>query len=270
MNFKYLIKRYNLFELIKLTIIELHTKKYKKHFNDNPLWIENSNVSKANVNLVIYTVIFGNYDDIQEPEFYGESIEYYIITDQELSEDSRWKKYDYFKWESRLQGMSNIQKNRFFKMNAHLVFADYKYSVYVDGNVRIKDNPWKLVNRIGTSGVAVYRHKKRFCVYDEALFYEINRNIKDVKIHAFIKKLKKEKMPKGYGLLQCSIIYRDHENSICRKVMEQWWNCFCNSCDRDQLSLPYILYKNSLSTMEFDGLGNDFSKSEIYYTISHK
>ena len=87
--------------------------------------------------IAIYTCIWGAYDDLIEPDCVPDNCDYFAITDREVPEGSAWKKLDVSAFSDRLAGMTNAQINRYFKMMPHLLFPDYEYSIYVDGNVEI-------------------------------------------------------------------------------------------------------------------------------------
>lgn len=53
-------------------------------------------------------------------------------------------------------------------MNPHLVFTDYDYSVYIDGNIQLVGDPSEFVNQLSPLGIGLHKHRARNCAYDEA------------------------------------------------------------------------------------------------------
>ena len=49
---------------------------------------------RVNGHIAVYTSIFGGYDSVLEPMFFSEKCVYYAITDQDIPDNSVWKKMD--------------------------------------------------------------------------------------------------------------------------------------------------------------------------------
>lgn len=219
--------------------------------------------------IVVYTVIFGKYDYILEPYCKPNNIEYYIITDQEIDlRKSSWKKMDISKFESILKNMNNTEKNRFFKMKPHLIFPQYKYSVYVDGNIQIVTDMTEYIYRIGECGLAAHMHSMRDCVYEESNAIIFAKKDTKENIDNHIKHLKEKGFPKHYGMLECNVLVRQH-NEICCELMNMWWDEFCNYCKRDQISLPYVLYNKGINVDDVGTLGNNVFDNPSFRVVVH-
>ena len=267
-NIKIMLLTGNIFQKIKAWKLKVKRKQMKRKQLPNPLWKEPLNFI-CNQKIAIYTVIFGSYDRILEPNFVPDNCDFYIITDQKVEYESAWTKLDISKWNNVIEGYSNIQKNRFFKMKGHEVFQNYRYSIYIDGNIIPKLDFTAMIYRIGDFGIALHRHSSRVCAYDEAEYIKIVKKDSAENINKYIKYLKEEGLPEDYGLLQCSVIVRDHNNNFCKKIMNQWWDEFIRGCNRDQLSLPLVLYKLGIDTASVDGLGEDVLKNPLFDVIEH-
>jgi len=57
--------------------------------------------------------------------------------------------------------------------------------------------------------------------------------------------IKKSGMPRNYGAAECNLIYRKHHLPQVIKLMEEWWGFIENYSKRDQLSFPYVMWKNN-------------------------
>lgn len=221
----------------------------------------------SNERIAIYTSIFGNYDDLLEPYFIPDNCDFFVFTDQEIRKDSVWKKMETPK---EITNMSNIDKNRYVKMLPHKFFGKYKYSIYVDGNIQIIADMTEYINYLNEIGIGIHMHHLRDCVYQEIKAVKDAKRItkRDAKEH--IEHLKKENMPEHYGLLQCNVIVREHNNKKCINIMEQWWEEFKKYCKRDQVSLPYILYKNNITVNKVGVLGKNVYTNPSLRVILHK
>lgn len=208
-----------------------------------------------NDRIAVYTCIFGEYDFPENPICYPNNIDYFIITDQIIPNNLKWKKYDDSLIQEQWNGFSNIEKNRWCKMHPHLLFSNYKYSVYIDGNIIPVTDFSEYINRLGEFGIGMFWHTNN-CVYQEALYnrYMI-RKISTIELDAHINYLKKNGMPEDYGLVTCNVIARAHNNAVCVKLMTEWWDEFCSHSKRDMISFPFVCWKNKIPIAEIATLG---------------
>lgn len=242
-------------------------RRYKNKINS-----QNDPSSLANYfsdeKIAIYTCIFGNYDEILEPYFIPDNCEFFIFTDQEVREGSVWKKMPI---PTDIENLTNIEKNRYIKMFPHKIFNNYRFTIYVDGNIQIISDLTEYINKINLSvGLGIHRHHLRDCVYDEIDAVCRAGRISKKEAASHRKFLEEDKMPKNYGLLQCNVIVRDSNNILCKKIMEEWWEEFLNYSKRDQISLPHVLFKNSVNIDDVATLGNNVYNNSSFRIILHK
>lgn len=196
--------------------------------------------------IAIYTVLFGNYDDIKEPVVLPNNCDFYIITDQTLDKKSVWRKIPIEKYSNTLNGMSNTEKNRYFKMHPDILFPNYDYSIYIDASIMPITDLTEYVNSLNTTGIGFFIHAARKCVYDEIEACMFWGKFDEKTGNAFIEYLKSQKMPLNYGLVECGFIVRRHHSSVCKNLMDDWWNEFQKGPKRDQLTLPLCLVRNNI------------------------
>lgn len=194
----------------------------------------------------IYTCITGDYDEVREPKFISDGCDYFLISDKKFKMNSvyQWVDINEFLPEDI---KDPIYQNRYCKINAHKIFEKYRYSVYVDGNITITGNIVENINnlkkaRLGVAGTNytdnVYQYALR-CIQmgadsREKIMYQLE--------HYWLQGL-----PENSGSFFCGVLMREHNNPICIKLMEEWWNEFCIHAKRDQISLPYVLWKNGFT-----------------------
>lgn len=237
-------------ELNKFSQIPMSTPKYSEIYNSNSNYFTDSKIA-------VYTSIFGNYDSIYEPLIKPNNCDYYIVTDRDISHSSLWNKVNINVFEDLTSNMSNIEKNRFFKINPHLLFPEYDYSIYIDGNVQVISDLTEFINKIGKSGIAIHKHRERDCVYEEAReVLLLNRDSTD-NILKHMKHIANTRMPKNYGLFECNIIARKHNNVVCKKIMNTWWEEFKEYSNRDQISFVHSLYMNKIDFVHIGILGDN-------------
>ena len=220
--------------------------------------------------IAVYTSIFGGYDHVLEPAWKPDNCDFYIITDQDIDSKSTWKKIE--PDADVLKDLnSNALRNRYYKMFPHKVkeLKGYKYSIYIDGNIKPVSDLTELVNRISEYGLSFHRHSSRDCVYEEANVCVMSKKEKQTNVDEHMSYLEKEHFPKKYGMLECNVIVRDHSSDIMKAIMQDWWNEFLQHSKRDQLSLPFVLYKHGIHVQDVATLGNNVYMNYALRVVKH-
>lgn len=193
--------------------------------------------------IAIYTCISGGYDDLREPKYISENCDYFCISDQKTSEQSVYKWLDINQFLPD-ENLDNTRKNRYCKINSHKIFPEYKYTIYVDGNIEIINDVSMCISDIGRCGAAVAGKTSCLCTYFEAMrCIETGKDTKE-NITRQIEKYYNEGFPRFRGTFLCNVLIREHMSEKTVKLMEDWWLEVRNECKRDQISFPYVLWKN--------------------------
>ncbi len=247
------IKRLSLSEYIVHYKAASWVEDAKKHHGYRPMdcneWIEKYKKYWYKRDLVhgdkvVYTCITGGYDKLRDPKHITKGWDYICFTDNPNLNSSVW---DVRPLPEETEGLSQVKKQRYVKINAHKVLPDYKLSVWVDGNVEVVGNLDKLVDSVLVDGVSVYvpSHPLRKCAYAEAKAVISLKKDKPENVEPQMKRYKNEGFPKDFGLLQSNILLRKHNEEDCVKLMEDWFEELKENSHRDQLSFNYVLWKNS-------------------------
>lgn len=234
-------------------------RKNRRDFTENDYFI--------NDRIAVYTCVFGKYDQLQEPIIKPDNVDYYIVTDQEIPQDSLWKPVMWEKYCSN--SLSNAEKNRFFKMHPDYIFPEYRFSIYIDGNIKVISDLTPYVKLLGKYGMGFHYHNQRQCVYKELdaiqLAYKVDKKVAE----SYKNYLSANHFPENYGLLECNVIVREHNNSVCKKVMSEWWGQFLKQIKRDQVSLPYVLCENGIKVEDVAVLGSDVYSNPSFRIVRH-
>lgn len=208
---------------------------------------EIKNKQKKNKRGIVYTAIFGKYDALQEPLVIEKDIDYLCITDQVFPVPYPWRCIII-----KTENTDKVRLNRLIKINPHLFFPEYAYSLYVDGNIIINCSISELAEKIlPENSVILVRHPLRNCIYQEAL--ECIKKSKDdtQTIESQMREYREEGFPEAFGLSENNILLRDHNNPIVVRLMEAWWNEINQKSRRDQLSLFYVIWKQDFKVHFF-------------------
>lgn len=188
--------------------------------------------------VALYTVNIGKYDTPIEPKDKLDGVDLFMITDQPYK-SSLWNVI------SPMMRMSTDRKtSRHPKINSHLYFPDYDYTVYVDSNMFVNTHPKDLIEKfLGNHNIALHQNPYRSCIYDEAK--EIRDNLKYEKpeiVDAEMKHIRSQGYPENNGLAACHFILRKNVPQI-SLLNEVWWSMVCNYSYRDQLSFNFACWK---------------------------
>ena len=194
---------------------------------------------------VVYTAVFGNYDRVP-PVNLEWDCDFICFTDNHTLVSSGWKILV-----RKLNGESPAQANRRYKILTHEYLGDYESSLYVDANIRILLDPNPLFKKYLQHGmIAIPKHQDRNCAYEEA-----QTCIKRGLVNKAVTKRQMgiyaaEGFPKKFSMTENGIIFRKHNEEAVSGLMRSWWEEYCNGGRRDQLSLPYLIWKQRIDVQE--------------------
>lgn len=210
---------------------------------------------------VVYTAIFGNYDQLKEPEIVDDDVEYYCFTDNVQLESNRWN----------IVYVDSIYRNKvrtakIFKLFPHLIFPNSFQSIWVDGCYSIQKSLTELFNKVCNHGLMFYPHIRYNCIYKEACVLKLNKTDNPSIINSQISEIKKNGYPKNNGLIHGAVIVRNHSDQNVKKCMSDWWDEIERFSYRDQLSFNYVAWRNCLSVKYAD---HDLNNTELFKWSPH-
>jgi hypothetical protein len=196
---------------------------------------------KKNI-LVVYTALFGDYDDLIDPPEKFKGCDFVCFTDQNhLKSDV---------WEIRVVEECDLppnMMNRKYKINPHLFLADYRVSLYIDSNIRLLSSPFGLVSKyMLESNLSAPMHPLRVCLYEEGAACLSSNKAPKERILSQLETYQHKGFPKSYGLTEMNIIIRKHLHKDIVRLMELWWLELNTQSQRDQLSFMYVVWLEDL------------------------
>ena len=266
---KELIKKAKFDELFGLFLLSLKEKKMKKEASEleqTPVFCQNYKGRVA-----VYTCIAGLKEIIPDPLFVSDSCDYFVFTDNEIASNSIWKKKDIKKMKFPCNNANEI--NRYVKLHPHELFPEYEYSMYVDGNICIVSDVVPMINQMNEEEfLALHKHDRRTCAYKEAAaFYHIPRLKKFAKqAKVQMEEYRRQGFPEEFGLFENPIIIRHHNDKECIRLMELWWKQLVMFSMRDQISLPYAIWKLDIPSSRIHILGKDVRRNPRFIQIEHE
>lgn len=202
---------------------------------------------------VIYICIIGNYDDLNEIKaytYFDKEWDYVCFTDNHDLINQK----QFGIWEIRpLQytKMDNTRNNRWHKLHPHILFPEYKESIYLDANINII-SPY-IFNHLKewNKKFLFPQHCCNFELYQENLNMIQSKIDHQDLLQNGIDQIKASGFPQGYGLSENNLIYRQHHDQQIINTMNDWWNMIEKYAKRDQCYFSYALWKNNLSVQDY-------------------
>lgn len=204
--------------------------------------------------IVIYTSIIGGYDtpidDFQKKDGYR----YVLISDKPMQTKS-WENIIY-----NLEGinLSNAKKQRYIKLHPFIFFENDTLTVYIDGNLPVNDKLYEYIDKNKDYDITFKQHPCQKCVYQECNAVVQCRKDSAENVNKIRERYQKEQMPKNFGMIEANIIIRKCKEWV-KEFMSKWWKEIQDNSHRDQLSLPYVIWKNNLKGKVHIAISKDFN-----------
>lgn len=197
----------------------------------------------SNTKLVVYTALFGNYDNLIEPKEKFTGCDFICFTDQKNLKSKIWE----IRLIENYDLVPNLM-NRKYKIFPNLFLEEYEKSLYVDANVYIKKNPFILSTKyLDDYNIAIPKHVLRNCIYKEADVIVKSNKVPLKLVRTQIQKYQNNGFPENFGLTENNIIFRKHKNLEIVQLMNAWWHELNIYTQRDQLSLMYVVWKYNIA-----------------------
>ncbi|MBR1416416.1 MAG: DUF616 domain-containing protein [Bacilli bacterium] len=276
LKFKYYIKHFKFITLFKKIFNQRKINKYlykKDNYNNDTLFKDNDKKTiksiDKNEKIAVYTVNIGGYDNLIMPLTISDNIDYYVVSDIKPKELGIFKWIDANKYINNLN-VSNVKKARYLKTHPHLIFKNYKYSIFIDGNIRCISDISKFVSKINKdTKIAIHPHPYRDCIYKELLCCKITLKGNYKVMKQQVEEYKRENMPKEFGLFETNVLIREHNDLNCINIMEKWWDEILNKSERDQLSLTYVLWKLGYVVNDIGNIANSIKNNYAFQVVNH-
>lgn len=182
---------------------------------------------------IIYTALYGPYEELKEPVVITPGWKYLCHTDQEL-ESETWQIIKSF----RDDDFSPQLAARVVKCGPKW---EWDQSIWIDASFKINCNLNDFWNEHYKGGITAPKHPARRCIYREAEVCR-RRNLDSDNVAKQITRYSKQGMPGHNGLISSGILLRDNSEPV-KKFCELWWEQIVNGSVRDQIGFAYCQWK---------------------------
>lgn len=223
------------------------------------------------MNVTVYSCFTSGYEAVPPRAFnMGPYDRYVAYTDDASCIKTTWEI-------RKLASPASVKRgdliNRYHKFFAESLFPDADVSIYIDGNIDVVGDISFLVDEFVKSKALFgsLKHPQRKNVYEEI---EAIRNLGKFKFDDAIKADKQlesyrlDGFPADFPLQAATVLFRRHGiDDRLGKAMSLWWRQVNTYTCRDQLSLPYVLWKTDLPYIAID---LDIFDNQIFYRRPHQ
>lgn len=228
-------------------------------------------LGRQDIKVVIYTCITGNYDVIISPYFTANNIDYVLFSDNEIKNEI----WQFRKIPEHIKNIatSNSMINRYIKFHPLELFEkEYDYAIYIDGNICPVSDMSVMCEQLNNSiGLGFHAHCARNCIYEEVKACKILKKGNPIKLTEQIKKYKKIGFPEQYGMVEGNVIISDLRNKRAKQLLDDCWEELITAdAGRDQLVIPYVMWKNNIKMQDICTLGKNVYKNPKIRILTHK
>jgi hypothetical protein len=216
-------------------------------YNDLKDFEISENAVKPQGKIVVYSVLTGVYDNIKDPLYVTPDVDYVLFTNV----DVRTKVWKVVKVTN--EGLSDLLLSRRIKMLPHVYLPQkYDMSIYVDANVFVFGDITMLATRLNDHcSFAVSSHSVRNSVTDEMHELVALNKVDAALAQSVLSRYRDEGFNDDLGLAECTVLVRKHDDKGVIGLMNEWWDEFVgNMVYRDQISLPYCIWKTHFKDCE--------------------
>jgi hypothetical protein len=208
---------------------------------------------------LVLTSITDGKDKLIDPPKVFDNCDYIAFVDKE---------YDVKVWEQRpvlkfssLDKYFNRRNAKTYKILSALMFPQYEYIIWEDGNHQLKMDPQLIIDEYGEdSDILLFKHPDRKCTYEEmqaVSHWQLdNREL----VEAQFRYYKSLGVPEKLGLYEMSTFIVKTTDAT-KEFQLMWWEQINKFSSRDQISLPFCLWKmgNRLKRKRLKGYANLFT-----------
>lgn len=190
--------------------------------------------------VVVCTALCGDHDQLLPPAFLNDGWEYVCYSDKPREGHGVWDIR-----EIPYENSDPTRRSRWAKMNLPFLFPKARRVFWMDSNIVIGGNLSELVDEPG-NGLWLVRHHLRECVFQEAAACIAAGKDSKEALEAQAAAYAAAGMPEMFGLWENNLFMVDPRNERVANIFSHWWKEYLAHSRRDQLSLPYVLFRSGL------------------------
>lgn len=230
----------------------------------------------------IYTAVYGGYDDLKPQAAQSIPCDFVCFTDRaDPAPPAPWRVVA-ADWDE-VKGAPPRVRAKFPKLMAHAAFAalaaaepaaasaPYDFTIWIDASIRLLRPSFaaRMIDAASRAGIALVAHPERDCVYSEAAALDgpwTRHKVDVAAARAQVERYRAEGLPERHGLFAGGVIARDMRDAGVARLGEAWWAETRRWSVRDQLSLPFVLWR---SRRRVEVVDLDLWRNPLFEVLPH-
>lgn len=207
--------------------------------------------------VAIYSAVFGDYDPdpYDVTKHHRDKVDFWWITDKNMKDKNGWMvQIDPFVDDSFSDKFKFAKMNRLYKLQPHKIdiLEDSDINVYIDGNKKLFNMDLLLyyctvLHNNPDNDAFFFRHVQRDTVQQEVREIARLRRDEPSKVMKQYKGYREEGFPDNIPLIVASVQIRKTHSEQLQTMLDCWWNEVSSKSYRDQISLPYSIWKTGFN-----------------------
>jgi O-antigen biosynthesis protein len=190
--------------------------------------------------IVLYTAIFGKYDNLLLPQHLDPEVDYVCFTDQ--------PRHDYGVWQIRSAPYYHPDATRiarWVKTHPHELFPDHEIAVWLDANIILKGDIRQYIDMFKQhqAHLGLVAHPHRTCFYEEAMACKRLKKDVDHTIDKQVEHYRSNGLPPGQSLFETGLMVVLLTETETEAAFHLWWQQLEQFSRRDQLALAWVIYQ---------------------------
>lgn len=197
----------------------------------------------------VCTALIGDYDFLMPVRryVYNKNWQYYCFSEKQRS----LKGWNFKELPQEILSLNDFMKSRYIKFFCESIINKPGIYIYIDANVQLEKKFGDLYNEFIDSNLnlGLFAHPERSNIFeelDEAIKANQLRNNEELAKNQ-IKKYSNDGLFSQHSILfENNIIFKKSNSKDLDSLMNHWWTELIRWPTRDQLSLPYVIYKSNI------------------------
>lgn len=217
--------------------------------------------------IIIYTAITGDYDALRQPSLPAEGFRFICFVNKGSKKSDFEGAWQIIEIPEDCTDRTLLARKQ--KLNPHKVLPeDCEYSLWIDGNIIIKDDSlYRRCLELQSRNIlyAGIRHPFNDCPYAEAEKCLKDRREKFSTLMRVVSFLRRDQVSEHSGMMETNLILRKHNDPAVVRFDEMWWERLRRYSNRDQLThtscikdnpeiKPELLFDEGISARNHPGL----------------
>lgn len=206
---------------------------------------------------LVLTSITGGKDELEDPSIVFENCDYIAYVDKIYDNIKVWEQREVLNY-TTIDNITDRRNAKPYKIISTIMFPNYEYIIWQDGNHKLRINPEEIIEKYGKEyDILLFKHPDRTCVYQEmSAVVQWQLDYKELVDYQF-RFYKTVGMPDNFGLYEMSTFIVKNSKEI-KELQLMWFEQIIRFSSRDQISLPYCLWKmgNKIKKRRLTGFAN--------------